>query len=179
VRRARKKTRIAELEDEVAELKRQLSSSEEQVKRLQNSDAALRNIISAARSTLGNIDAKQSGGPSIPSPPASTHSSGSVQGELSAAEDDSNSTSTTAAEEERVLALRAGAFSSNAKPTSRISLFDDDTAFALRDETTGLTLGLPLTQDFDSMLPYDSFSSECYDRRGSFGSNQFQSPILV
>lgn len=158
--RARKKTRIAELEEEVAALKKELASSREEVKRLEDSEATLRNTISSACSTLANIDVAKADQSSVPSPPASTYTGGSVNDEADVIENDSDSIPTSTAVKVPVLSLRASTFNGDTNSTWKLPLFDDDTAFALRDEATGLTLGLPLRHDYGSMLPYDSFSSE-------------------
>lgn len=54
--RARKKSRIAELEEEVADLKRRLTRSEGLVKQLQNNETCLREIINSARVSLQMVD---------------------------------------------------------------------------------------------------------------------------
>ena len=54
--RARKRTRVQELEEEVADLQRKLARSEVLVKRLQNNETCLREIIQSARVSLQMID---------------------------------------------------------------------------------------------------------------------------
>jgi hypothetical protein len=54
--RARKKTRIQELEEEVLDLQQRLARSEDRVRQLQNSDVCLREIIDSARASLQMVE---------------------------------------------------------------------------------------------------------------------------
>ncbi|KAF2272018.1 uncharacterized protein EI97DRAFT_437300 [Westerdykella ornata] len=161
--RARKKSRIDELEKELGELREQLQRSEEKVRRLQHSEAVLREAIDAARFALHKIDSTS---PSLnkpfPSPPASTHTTGSG-GEDSAV-------SSTAEDGTTVIPAIGAALHSGPEvaPLARqdlynfpdISIKDDTASFAVKDDATGLTLDLPLAQDIDSALQYEGFVTD-------------------
>jgi hypothetical protein len=130
--RARKKTRIVELEEEVAELKCQLAQSNKHIEHLQASEASLRTVIRSACSALQavapspsvHLAASPSSFPSTPQTPPSA---------IKALELDHSST----------LAAASG-FTSSDMPASR-----------LRDENMGLTMGISAGEHvpLDTMFP--------------------------
>lgn len=148
-------------------MREQLERSEEQVRRLQRSEAVLREAINAARFALQKIDnTSPLLNQPLPSPPPSTHATGSLNGDATAPGAVEDSTATTSA--------IIGAETTSAHPANpwagqdlygvpEISFKDDEASFAVRDDITGLTLGLPLTQDFDSVLQYEGFGKFSFD----------------
>ena len=102
--RARQKTRVQELEDEVADLKKKLDRSERRVNYLENNEQSLREIIESARASLQAVDHFTDSSPVISlsgSPfadaPASDVSSDAIQGSTSSMGINSNLTSLTSA----------------------------------------------------------------------------------
>lgn len=156
MRSARKKTRVVELEDEVADLKQRLASSEDQVRRLQSSEAALREAISSARSSLRLIDVATFPNQSrLPSPPASTPAQATADDEFADMLNDTASPS---------MSYESEHSQSSALETISDSPQIDVRAVAFRDENTGLTLGLPLSghPPLDTMFHFwDDEFREC------------------
>ncbi|KAF2708631.1 hypothetical protein K504DRAFT_491325 [Pleomassaria siparia CBS 279.74] len=175
--RARKKTRIAELEDEVADLKRRLARSEEQVKRAQSSEAALREVISSARSSLQRADVASPDPSSMLSPPSSTP--------LSCVADDR----LVLAGLETTSPLSDYGFLNNERPVTT-SIDSDITAqLGLEVEpasnhnvehvvfeygNNALTFGLPAVPDFDTMSYFWGYVFP----NGSMPSTPFSGPFL-
>ncbi|KAF2105278.1 hypothetical protein BDV96DRAFT_377380 [Lophiotrema nucula] len=145
--RARKKSRISELEDEVGDLKRRLAHSEAQVKRLESSEASLRDAVNSARLSLQTIDVAQPLPGGLPSPSASL--SGSIpRASLSTTTPQPFGSGST---------IDYGSKSSQS--ISQPHATENPDSFALRDEVTGLTLGFPKTEGMQAMLPYGSLTT--------------------
>ncbi|KAH7128180.1 hypothetical protein B0J11DRAFT_578414 [Dendryphion nanum] len=140
VSRARKKTRINELEDEVADLKRRLARSEELVKTLQGSEASMRQAIESARTSLRLIDAivpSQTGG--IPTPAPSTIAAASASEGWSPVGNLPSPSLESASKDSALV-------------TTADSIMDGHGSFAMRHEDLGLTVGLPFSADPGSMF---------------------------
>jgi hypothetical protein len=151
--RARKKTRIAELEDEVKDLKERLNREEERAKRSESSEAALRDVIDKARTSLQRVDGPASSGQSsMPSPPSSTDVN-----ERGDADEDFVSVSTDPSLispplhfdfSEHGDSVLASAFSGLGPDTE---MSEGTVGLKLSNPNTALTFGLPLAPNFDTM----------------------------
>jgi hypothetical protein len=142
--RARKKTRIAELEDEVQELKERLRREEERANKLESNEAALREVIHSARSSLQRVDIPSSSHQSLmPSPPSSTDLH-----EREDADQDSDPLPlnfTFPENEGAVLTTEFGAL------VPEMDATEDVDAMALGNPNLSLTLGLPFAPSLDTM----------------------------
>jgi hypothetical protein len=151
--RARKKTRIAELEDEVQELKERLSREEERAKRFESNEAALRKVIDSARSSLQSVDLSSSSGQDLmPSPPSSTdaHEREDTEKEFGATSTSQSLTSPTLSFSfpepvGSVLTTEFGAIGLETDITENVN------AMTLGNPNTSLTFGLPFVPSLDTM----------------------------
>ncbi|KAF2649039.1 hypothetical protein K491DRAFT_722050 [Lophiostoma macrostomum CBS 122681] len=138
--RARKKTRIAELEDEVSDLKKRLADAEEEVKRLSSNEAAaLREAVHTTPSSIQSSD----GGSS------QTHSDTSTP-PVSAGLAEYYKNDTTSFNSGPSSAMVPIALHDSGPPAAGV-LEDDLNRLVYRDEVTGLTLELPYGQNFDML----------------------------
>ncbi|KAF2799155.1 hypothetical protein K505DRAFT_321314 [Melanomma pulvis-pyrius CBS 109.77] len=157
--RARKKTRIAELEDEVADLKRRLALSEEEAKRSQSNEATLREVIDSARSSLrigvGSQHAERQRQFVMPSPPSSTSTleRGSVDEEFGAVGLELRSPAVDFGFHGVVEGElpTTGDFGDEVRLGAEEVTADDVEGLVIGGGSTALTFGVPLSPNFDTM----------------------------
>lgn len=155
--RARKKTRIAELEDEVADLKRRLARSEEQAKQFKSNEVVLREVIDSARSSLrigvGSPPVERQRQLVMPSPPSSTSTfeRGSVDEEFGAVGlEPSSSTGDFGFHGVEGEVLTTGEFGDEEQLGTETAA-DDIEGLVMGSGNTALTFGVPLSPNFDTM----------------------------
>ena len=155
--RARKKSRIQELEDEVLDLQQRLARSEDRVRRLQDSDACLRDIIESAQVSLQMVE----------------HHTKSPSNESRGPETDSRVTSPSREPMVQFDQLDSEAYQLQLSPTRMSDKADSRDGIAtvgtqggaslgrstegltLRDSCTGLSLDLPCASNDDMLEMWD------------------------
>ncbi|KAH7396958.1 hypothetical protein DE146DRAFT_789583 [Phaeosphaeria sp. MPI-PUGE-AT-0046c] len=150
ISRARKKSRIQELEEEVAGLKQGLARSEMLVQQLQNNESRLRDIIKAACASLQSVDHHNGSSillpeqpqPDVHRPGPRTSETGHITEEAQPADDaqpspqpDLDTTRATLPQEETLSIQNTG---DPIEPADGVTL---------RDANTGLSLDLQLTAE--------------------------------
>ncbi|OAL50142.1 hypothetical protein IQ07DRAFT_632071 [Pyrenochaeta sp. DS3sAY3a] len=164
--RARKKTRIQELEDEVRELQQQLAQFQAHVKRLQENETYLRQIIQSARVSLQMIDHQVSttnASEELASPSSCLSNLHNAE-----TEDIDNSIIVSSSSPNRLVPVfdevatrsTVNEGSDCGRTTSRESMLEvshQSDGVTLRDANTGLSMDLPITP---SNAIFDLWSSD-------------------
>ncbi|KAF2014186.1 hypothetical protein BU24DRAFT_423217 [Aaosphaeria arxii CBS 175.79] len=138
--RARKKSRIQELEEEVGDLKKRLAQSEERVKQLECSEVSLRQAIDSARTSLRLIDAASALPAGIPTPAPSTTAAPSANGDHSPIVNVSSPCAEPGQDASHLASVSSAGASSDGNVTG----------FNITHEGTGFTIDLPFSTGGES-----------------------------